>query len=199
MNIVFPFKVGDIYRAYCFGTCIDNYIRGIVIILFDRFIDTAALISLLPLLSFFAGTEMVGIVYFLLCFILGIIIVYFSWPGFCSFWKDFLLRRRSTIATLKAISLLDTCERIFCEIRMTARGRGIILYFLSLVAWTVEMLGVAVLAGVSEIGRQMGEYLVSVVRGDQTTPYRSIVVLSYVFLMAFYLVISMIKHKYRGK
>ena len=50
INMIVPFKAGEIWRGIIFGKMAGSYISSFVIVLFDRFIDTTALLA-----SFFFG------------------------------------------------------------------------------------------------------------------------------------------------
>ena len=43
VNMIIPLKMGDIFRAYCYGYKMQNYFGGAALIVFDRFTDTLAL------------------------------------------------------------------------------------------------------------------------------------------------------------
>ena len=47
INLVFPFKLGEVFRMYCYGTEFRNYKRGFLLILIDRYFDTLPLLLLL--------------------------------------------------------------------------------------------------------------------------------------------------------
>ncbi len=49
-NIVIPYKIGELYRIFLYGSAIGSYVGGIVRVLTDRLIDTAALLTFLTVL-----------------------------------------------------------------------------------------------------------------------------------------------------
>ena len=57
VNLLLPFKCGEIYRGLCIGELIGTYAEGYIIVIFDRFVDTLALITMVILAGFLFGFE----------------------------------------------------------------------------------------------------------------------------------------------
>ncbi|MEE1291890.1 MAG: lysylphosphatidylglycerol synthase domain-containing protein, partial [Acutalibacteraceae bacterium] len=57
VSMVLPYKVGEFYRMYAYGTHLKSGLKGIVIILLDRFMDTAALVTMILIAGFFYGGQ----------------------------------------------------------------------------------------------------------------------------------------------
>ena len=53
VSIMLPFKLGELFRMYCYGQLLGNNLKGVVIILFDRFMDTTALMTAILLVWIF--------------------------------------------------------------------------------------------------------------------------------------------------
>ena len=53
VSMFFPFKLGEIFKIICFGNEINNYLRAVVIVLLDRFIDTLVLLTIVLAISFY--------------------------------------------------------------------------------------------------------------------------------------------------
>ena len=47
VSMILPLKAGDLFRCYCYGYYIGDRMYGIAVILLDRFVDTAALMTVL--------------------------------------------------------------------------------------------------------------------------------------------------------
>ena len=58
VSMILPLKAGDLFRCYCYGYYIGDWMYGIAVILLDRFVDTAALITVLILFVLPLGNAM---------------------------------------------------------------------------------------------------------------------------------------------
>lgn len=81
ISVVIPFKLGEFFRMYYYGTLIGNVLKGIVIILLDRFMDTLALVTIIILTWMINGEDMISFIYVLLRLLVSVLIVYFVYPG----------------------------------------------------------------------------------------------------------------------
>lgn len=189
VSVVMPLKSGELFRMYCYGRQVGNVIKGIVIILLDRFMDTAALLTVIGLVRIFYGGHMPPVAYLLLVFLIFILLVYSAFSGVCQFWKRYLLCARATENKLFALKMLETLNIIYQEVAGVARGRGLILYFMSLAAWGIEITGISLLDGLSENGRlnqMISGYLAAAMGGSQSVYLNRFVFSSVLLLIAVY-------------
>lgn len=194
-SVVLPFKLGEVFRMYCYGHLIGNMLRGIVIILFDRFMDTAALITVIFLTWILNGGRLDTIVYFLVFFLILILVIYFVYPGIKRFWTKYLLKSQATERKLLALKSLDKIGEIYGEIENVAKGSGIILYILSLAAWGVEIGSLSILGkinSVSEINHNVFEYLKSALGDNQSVELKRFIVITILLLIVVYTVLEII-------
>lgn len=193
VSIVLPFKVGEIFRMYCYGQHINNYLKGIVIILMDRFMDTVALVSVMLLVWGVNGGAVLGITYFLVGFSVLLVLVYYIFPRMYTFWKQYLLKTRATKQSLNTLNMLEAFQVIYSEIRGVLRGRGVILYFLSLVAWIAEIGSIVMINQHSEhmdTVMLVSEYLLSAISGNQSLYMSKFVFISVAGLLLLYVILK---------
>ena len=205
VSVVLPFKIGEFFRMYCYGQQLNSYLKGIVIIILDRFMDTVALVTMILLIWIFNGWHITSFVYILLVFLLVIVLLYMIFPNVYSFWVKYLLSARATQHRLTALNILDKLNRIYKEITNVSRGRGAILYFMSLVAWIVEIGSVAILNGFAK-GRQLdteiSEYLSSAISGNQSAELKRFIFVSIMILLGIYIAVkigTMVSEKRKEK
>lgn len=195
VSMILPFKVGEFYRMYCYGRQMGSYLKGIVIILFDRFMDSAALLTALLLVWIFNSGKMTALVYMLLIFLVVVLLLYFVYPGIYRFWKKYLLQVKVSNNVLNMLKLLESINHIYAEIESLAKGRGFILYIISIAAWCVEIGGVSLLAKkVSADGcvGQVMDYLNSAMTGGANELLRGFIFIGVIGLLALYLLISIV-------
>lgn len=193
VSMIFPFKLGELFRMYCFGKLIGNALKGGVIILLDRFMDTAALVSVTIFIRIWTGGEIANFVYVLLMFLVFALIIYLLFPRIYIFWNKHLLDLNATQNRLRALKFLSYLNGIYREVEDVTKGRGIILYFMSMIAWGVEIGSLYLLNNNVDdhsTYRIVSDYLTSAISGHQSIELERFVVTSAVFLMGIYIIIK---------
>lgn len=203
VSMIWPFKAGEIFRMYCYGKQIGDLLKGIIVILLDRFMDTAALITIIVFMYIFDDGNITVFICLLLIFLVFILLIYFVFPGVYSFWKMYLLKAKASEGRLRALKMLEILYRIYSEIENIAKGCGIILYFMSFAAWGVEIGSVTILNGILSGGRLNEEillYLTSAVTGQQKAEtLNGFVFVSTIGFLSLYLMLKMRETFVRGK
>lgn len=194
VGLVFPYKLGEFFRMYCYGKQMGNVLKGIIIVLLDRFMDTMALVTMIFLICFVEKGSILPFTYVLLLFLIFAILAYYVFPGVYDFWKKLFLRAKATEKRLAVLKILDTLNKIYQEIKGVSKGRGIILYILSLVAWMVEMGSIALLnqlSGEKDLNQMISEYLTSALSGEKNMNLMRFIFISVVLLIGTYIVIKL--------
>lgn len=202
VSVVFPYKLGEFFRMYCYGKHLGSGLKGVVIVLLDRFMDTVALITLILFLRIFVGGSFTSFTYVLLLFLALVLMAYYVFPGVYAFWKKYLLRAKATENKLAALKLLDACKLVYGEIANVTKGRGVILYGLSLIAWSVEIGSIAFIknmVGDAKVSETITAYLSSAMSTEQTPELRQFVLISVILMIALYLIIKMVEFLGRKK
>ncbi len=193
VSVVLPFKLGEFFRMYCYGEKLGSLLRGTVIVLFDRFMDTAALVTMIILIRGFSGEGVLYPVYFFILFLIAALLCYLAFPGVYGFWKKWFLRAKATENKLRALKFLEMMNRVYQEIKAVSSGRGVILYFMSVAAWAVELGSVALRAGLSGTALAkdvLPDYLMCAM-GSGSSPYlASFVFVSVIMMVILYLLIK---------
>lgn len=193
VSMVFPFKLGEFFRMYCHGKQQGNLLKGAVIILLDRFMDTIALVTMILLIWLFTGGQVASLVYVFLMFLGFVLLLYFVFPGVYRFWKRYTLRAKATKHRLSVLKMLETLNIVYREIANVSIGRGVILYCLSLIAWGVEIGSIAILCGLAqkgELSQTIAEYLMAAMGGSQSVELRQFVFISVLLMVSMYVVIK---------
>lgn len=193
VSVVLPFKLGDFFRMYCYGKTLNNVLKGIVTILLDRFMDTIALVTMIFLIWFFNGGKIANIVYMLLLFLAFVLLIYYVFPGVYKFWKKYILRAKATKHKLTILRYMERLHDIYMEIMNVSMGRGIILYFMSLLAWGIEIGSLALLNGIEANGKLeyiISSYLMAAIGSGKSIELLHFVFVSIVITLAAYIIIK---------
>lgn len=196
VSMVLPFKLGEFFRMYYYGKQLDDPLKGIIIICLDRFMDTIALMVTIFLVWMFNGGNITFLIYFLLLFLLVILVGYFTFPGVCSFWKKYILKAKATEEKLALLRALSSLEHVYQEITDISTGKGMVLCFLSLLAWTVETGSFVILNGIyreDELSQTLSVYLLSAIGIGASMELKQFVFLSVLLMITIYFVIKILE------
>ena len=117
-------------------------------------------------------------------------------PGVYRYWNKYFLRANATVRKMRAIKLLDRMNRVYKEISNVTKGRGIILFVLSLLAWGVEIGSVAMLHGMyedrSDVDVVISEYLSSALSSSQSLELKQFIFISVILMIFIYILVKLI-------
>lgn len=193
VSVVIPYKSGEFFRMYCYGKQLKNMLKGIVVVLLDRFMDTAALVTMILLAGIFNGGSVGKLVYALIVFLVFVLLVYVVFPGIYQFWKEYLLSAKATRHGITILKILKALDEIYQEIISVTKGRGILLYFLSFIAWTVEIGGIVLVNGIigeDKINDIISDYLSSAMGTGDSVELKHFVFISVLMLTILYAAIK---------
>ena len=108
VSVIFPYKLGEIFRIYCFGYQIQSYWNATVSVLLDRFVDTVALVCVVLAVTFYNGKAISGLIYLLLLFLAVVVLAYLVFPELYRYWKKYFLLRP---ASKRGIAMLELLEK----------------------------------------------------------------------------------------
>lgn len=138
VNIVFPFKIGDLFRVYCYGEKLNNYYVALAGILLDRAVDTIAILVFIVLECWCTGKLINRVFYWLFLFFTVISLIYIMIPRLYAFWNRYFLNQKTSAHRLFCLKILNQLKVTYDKIKSIIDGRGTILILLSLLAWAIE-------------------------------------------------------------
>lgn len=190
VSMILPLKAGDLFRCYCYGYYIGDWMYGIAVILLDRFVDTAALITVLILFVLPLGNAMPAVSFVLLAVLFALSFIYFALPGLCQYWNRYLIQGRGSKRKLVALTVLARLQAAYRDIHRVVQGKFLLSYMLSVAAWLIEIGGLALSASIlrADLGRAMSAYLLGAMWGGKTDYLSGIILIGTVSLLLFYLV-----------
>lgn len=190
VSMILPLKAGDLFRCYCYGYYIGDWMYGIAVILLDRFVDTAALITVLILFVLPLGNAMPAVSFVLLAVLFALSFIYFALPGLCQYWNRYLIAGRGSTRKLFALTVLARLEAAYRDIHRVVQGKFLLSYMLSVVAWLVEIGGLALTVSLlrADLGAAMSAYLFGAMWGGKISYLSGIILFGTVLLLLLYLV-----------
>ena len=141
VSLLFPFKSGDLFRGYSYGYAIGNYSAGFSVVILDRFVDTLALILVMLILSVSWGIHLSLVFYLLLAFLGLLTLIYFRLPAMCRYWKKYIIKTKASRRTVPYLRGLESLQDTMNNLETVVRGKFLITFLISIVAWVVEIGG----------------------------------------------------------
>ena len=138
VNLLLPYKSGEIYRGFRIGHEVGSLIQGYTAMLFDRFIDTLALVTMVLLAGLFWGVPLAPLFIVFMVFCVIFMFAYCLFPPLYKYLNHFLVLKKSSENTLRALRALKLCNNAYRMLNDMVRGRFLFLYLMSVVAWLVE-------------------------------------------------------------
>lgn len=191
VSVVLPFKAGDLFRVYCYGYHLGSYGAGLVYIMLDRFIDTCALVTMVLLVGGISGGG--WILWLLLGFVGAVLFCFAAFPSLCRYWRQLFLTRPASRRGLAALRALEVLDEMYQKISGVLRGKGLLLYLLSLVAWLGEMGGVLLLTGGA--AGQVSAYLEAALTGGDYLILKQFVLANVLLLLGLYGILYLVSRR----
>ena len=137
VSTLIPYKIGEIFKMYCYGVETNSYSKGIIAVLIEKFFDAIILCAfMIP--HAVQNTSPNPLLIIMLVFIFMTITVYCSFERTYGYLNQFLIRRGGGNKSLTILKILEAAKNAFDNTKRTLRGRATILLLLSLFAWIIE-------------------------------------------------------------
>ena len=146
VNIMIPFKLGDIFRMYCFGKEISNYKKGILGILLDRFIDTSILLMFLIPLEILKNGSLSFITTLLITFVLLVCIFILMVPNTYKYLNKYLIINKTNKMSLYMLDIIEKINELYKSGLELLKGRVHLLIMLSVFAWIIDFYIIKIIA-----------------------------------------------------
>lgn len=179
LNLILPFKTGELFRGYDLGRLIHSYPDGYLMAVLDRFVDTLGIVTVFLFSNMILHKTLGSVFVILLVFLVTVIIVYEMSGPLYSYWNHFFIIRKNSANTLKALAVLECCSRAYQSAERIIRGRFGILYMLSLAAWLIEAGNIYLTQGESTAAEK---YLSDILLGRPNDGYFFFLIFSLIFL-----------------
>lgn len=138
VNIILPFKLGDLFKMYCFGKEIGNYKKGIIGTLLDRFVDTIVLLIFLVPIELIKIGALSFITKLLITFVAVIIIFIVAVPNTYKYLNKFFIVNKPSKLSLYILKQLEEVNEFYEYGLQLFKGRVYLLAIMSIVSWSID-------------------------------------------------------------
>lgn len=147
VSIVLPYKTGEIFKMYSYGKEIDNYSKGIIAVLIDKFFDAIILCSVLIPYEIIRIGNISKLSIILLFFSIIILLVYLGFETTYRYLNKFFVMKIKSKKGLLVLNFLEKLNHIFNYSKNMIKGRQIIVLFISIIIWSLEVLFIYTMMG----------------------------------------------------
>lgn len=190
VSAILPFKMGEIYRLFVYGNYMSDYIKGTIIVLLDRFIDTAALIFIVLISFLIYGGQISSIVFFFILFLFLVILFYLSFKSIYLYWNKRMIKAPASKKSIGFLKYLKNVNAIYDDVSLIYKGKGIILLLLSILAWILELSGLVLTSKKEGFGNLLIDYLQSIMGQGSIEYNKEFVFFSVIILTTIFIIIN---------
>ncbi|MCR5735168.1 MAG: flippase-like domain-containing protein [Lachnospiraceae bacterium] len=172
VNLVIPFKLGEVYRIAAFARITGSLLTGILSIICDRFFDTLALVLIMLPLQVLYKDTVSAVSVFLTVFLLAVLFVFWMFPSAYGYLNKYIIINRSSVRSMAVLRSLEMIKTGYDRVKELIYGRYAIMILMSFGAWIFEgllLLSLSRLLGIYFDARQFCEYIASILSTEHIT------------------------------
>lgn len=138
VNLLIPFKIGEIYRAYCIIRLTKCVQVGILSVVLDRFFDTFILLLFLVPYDLLATQGITWITGILLVFLLLVILIYRMFEPTYLYLNEYMIRNSRSKKGVYILSAMEMLRKWYDYTRNLIKGRQYLIILCSAFGWLAE-------------------------------------------------------------
>lgn len=139
VNLIIPFKLGELYRIFCISKATKHWQVGVLSILVDRFFDTLALCMILLPLDIFVFGKASLITWIFLSIMVVVVIGYISVLPTYRYLNRYLIKEKSSPRAMAALKSLDVIKIWYDFTQNLISGRFALIFLASFAGWFCEI------------------------------------------------------------
>lgn len=138
VNLALPFKLGEIFRVYCFSKETKDAKIGILSVVIDRVFDISALLVILIPYDVIVDKAISPVTLILSLFAAVILFLYRIFLPTYYYMNQYLITNTSSKEAVRCLYLLENGKTWYDYIRRLLKGRSSLIFILSCIGWMAE-------------------------------------------------------------
>lgn len=142
VNLILPFRTGELFRIYKYNGLINNWLKTILVIFLERIIDVSIIFMIFIfflLNSSYNLDQFVYILQFGLFFVISISGIYFLLPENISSVKLYVAKKYNVNKSIMLLRILDKLGKLLEEVKGLINKKFKTILFFSLLIWFFEI------------------------------------------------------------
>ena len=186
LNLVIPFKLGEIYRMAVFSRITKSAAVGIASVVVDRFFDTFALVLILIPLHVLDASGISAVSVFLVVFVIFVIFVYVIFPSVYGYLNKYIIINRTSVRSMAVLRWLEILNSAYEYVKRLITVRYALMILMSFAAWVLEGGLLFVISRLFDIGfgvSDFSDYITSILSTAYSELQRRYTILSIVLML----------------
>ena len=138
VSVIYPYKIGELFKMYAYGNEISNYPKGIISVLIDKFFDAIILCIIIIPYGLIASESISMVSVILLIFIVLVSIIYFTFNSTYYYLNKFFIIKNKNKKGLIVLNILEKLNGIYKSTKELLKGRTLLLIILTFFIWLLE-------------------------------------------------------------
>ncbi len=190
VNLLIPFKLGEVYRAFSvirFTDCIEV---GILSVVLDRFFDTFILLLFLIPYDLLVLGRLTWITICILLFLLAVMMIYRMFEPTYLYLNHYMIQNASTKRGIRMLSVMETLREWYDYTKKLVTGRQYLIVLCSVLGWFAEFGLLWLISGYCEMEfgiTEFAAYIQSIFSMHRSVLLKKYSRISMVILLAFLL------------
>ncbi|MCR5603313.1 MAG: flippase-like domain-containing protein [Lachnospiraceae bacterium] len=193
LNLIIPFKLGEIYRMAVFSRITKSAAVGIASVAVDRFFDTLALVLILLPLHVLSPSKISVVSVFLMVFVIVVIFIYMMFPSAYGYLNKYIIINRTSLRSMTVLRWLEVLNSGYEYIKRLVTGRYALLTLMSFVAWVLEgglLFAISHLLGIQFNMSDFSDYITSILSTAYSELQRKYTIFSIVVMLVFSVILG---------
>jgi len=154
VSIVLPYKTGELFKMYSYGNEINNYSKGIISVLIEKFFDATILCLVLVPYGMLKNGSISTLAYIMLAFLGVVLLIYVSFEGTYYYLNKFFVVKSKSRKGLYALKILEKSNNVYRSSKEMIRGRSLVLLVLTTIIWISEVVFIYVMSNFININAE---------------------------------------------
>lgn len=138
VNLALPFKLGEIFRIYCFSRETKDAKIGVLSVIIDRLFDISALLVILIPYDFLVDRSISPVTLILSIFAIAILFLYRIFLPTYYYLNQYLITNTNSKGSIQCLYILESGKTWYDYIRRLLKGRSSLIFIFSCVGWAAE-------------------------------------------------------------
>ncbi len=150
-NLIIPFKLGELFRIFCFARETRVFQVGLFGVLVDRFFDTVTLLVILLPFELFVTGKVTIVTGILTIFAVVAVFIFVVFPGIYGYLNKYIIMNKTSKRSMTALRGLEVAKTWYQHVKDLIKGRYALIVLLSCAAWIIEIGVLWCLSGMRDI------------------------------------------------
>lgn len=188
-SIVLPYKSGEIFKVYEYGYRVNNYMKGLLTVIVDKFFDAILLLLFFIPYEIKKKNGLSELTLILLFFVIALCIIYICFNTTYYYLNKHFIKNGNVKRNVITLKVLEQIYEIYNYVKELIKGRVLLLLILTVLAWALEWLFISILNGGSFI-----DYINAIFFGNQNYVFSSYVMIGIIWFFIFEIIIVVRKY-----